>query len=760
MLKWSLGFLFGCCSIFWLSEPLSNIAWLITILLLVLLVAISGRIYDKSLTAAIFHCAIHGAIGFCLGLLWLNFHSEVRLKQRIEQPLPEPHIIEAKLVSIPQVYNELLQFKAQVLTSDNDQFNGKKLKISWYQYPQELAQSQQLPRLGEVWRMELLIKPISAALNIAGYDAEKQAFIENVAAKASIRKNNAIKVTETSSYSIAHWRQSIFEHLADFDNAGILQALLVGEKSNIHSMQRQSIQALGISHLLAISGLHISIIAGLVFWIGLKASVQLGRLGLTVTPLLFAGILSIVAALLYSALAGFSVATLRALIMWCAVVFSLIMANEQKIWRNLAIAVTVILIIDPLSVLSYGFWLTCIAIAIIASLFIGRVKNAKPILMTIKLQWYISLGMGLLVWFLFLQVSLVAFFINLLLIPVFGLVILPFIFLGFIVLVLFNSKALLKIIDIAISDFFQWFNPELLASGNLFFKAYLNEYLLLLLLMVYLLYLLPIGRIKVLPIIVLLVACFSILKPAKNEQYKLVVFDVGHGLANLIYNDQTAILYDVGYANDGFSYAEASLIPSLRKLGIKQLDLLVISHNDLDHSGGLEAITKAFKVERLVTAESCEQQNQLAYNDLQLSFYSAINSGAQNTNNQSCVLKITSQNNSVLLTGDIEKAAEHELLLQRHDLQANILLSPHHGSNTSSTYPFIKKVNADLVIHSTDRFNRYGFPKAKVVMRYQDMDYQQVSTGCLGMISINLSNNEIQKMRQKRRIWRFTECEV
>lgn len=124
------------------------------------------------------------------------------------------------------------------------------------------------------------------------------------------------------------------------------------------------------------------------------------------------------------------------------------------------------------------------------------------------------------------------------------------------------------------------------------------------------------------------------------------------------------------------------------------------------------------------------------------------------------MVKVTTNNKSVLLTGDIEKEAEFQLLKSNFEFKSDILISPHHGSNTSSTYPFIKKIAADLVIHSTDRFNRWGFPKQRVIHRYNEMSYQQLSTGCTGMLAINLKTNEITKMRQKRRIWRLSECSL
>ncbi len=758
MLKWILGFLLGCCSIFWLSEPLPKWGWLLILIFVALLIVVSGRIYNKSILIRNFGRIL---IGFCIGLLWLNFHSELRLKQRISEPLLKPHIIEAKLVSIPQIYHELLQFKVDVIASDSRLLVGKKLKVSWYQYPKKLVINNRLPKLGETWQFVVSVKPIVSALNVAGYDAEKQAFIDKVNAKATIKKDSALKLKSAPTISVDSFRQYLFEELASFENSGILQALIIGEKSSINEAQNQTIRALGISHLLVISGLHISIVAGIVFWLSLKFSVHLKRIGLSLTPLYLAGMASLLAALLYSALAGFSIATLRALLMWAAVVISITSANERKMGYSLALAILVILLLDPLSLLSYGFWLTFAAIGIIAIVLMGRVKLSSKWLLGAKIQWKISLGMGLLIWFLFQQISFVTFAVNLILIPLFSLIILPLVFVSLLPLLIFGSRILLGAVDTLISQFFDFFSAEFIQNHNFFVHSYLDGSMLIALAMAYGLYVLPLGRLKWLPIAAISsIALLASIKPQSNDDYRLAVFDVGHGLANLIYNDRVAILYDTGFANQGFSYAETSIIPSLRSLGIAKIDLLVISHEDLDHSGGVEKIKNAFPVLQIIDSKTCLSQQVVKFPDLELNFYSAKNKYINKKNNQSCVLRAKANNRTVLLTGDIEKSAESYLLEQAINLQADILLSPHHGSNTSSTYPFIKTIAAKQVIHSANRFNRFGFPKPKVVSRYKDMGYQQFSTACSGMLMIDLSTGDIKKMRHKRRIWRLEACRI
>ncbi|MRX26946.1 DNA internalization-related competence protein ComEC/Rec2 [Kangiella sp. HZ709] len=764
MLKWILGFLIGCCSIFWLKEPFLLLESSLIIIAILFLLVVLGRIKKESYRLK---TGLLISLGFAAGVAWLNIHSQLRLSKQIREPLTESHIIEAKVVSIPQVYDGLIVFKAKVLTSDKQNLKGLKLKFSWYQYKDrdvEKLATVEIPKLGELWQFKVSIKPITSALNIAGYDAERQAFLESISGKANIKNGDAKRLSLVSNFSIYALRQLIYERLSEHENAGIFQALLIGEKSLVSAKQRQIIQALGISHLLAISGLHISIIAGLCFWLSYKTIIAINKLGFSISPIYISGVISLLAAISYSALAGFSIATVRAMIMWGVFILAISTSSHNSLIRALAIAALMVLLFDPVSVLSYGFWLTFLSIVIIGTVLFGRVTSQSKFLLGVKVQWHISLGMALLVVFMFQQISLISFAINLVLIPVFSILLLPLIFISILLEIFFDVNYPIAVIDNALSSIFSWINVESLKSLGLFLKAYIIKPMLFLLLLIYLFLLIPIGKLKALPIMALCLTILTItLNQKKDLVYKLLVFDVGHGSANLIYNDEYAILYDTGFANDGFSYAESTLIPTIRKLGIKQINLIIISHKDLDHSGGAKAIQNAFVIDEVIDSSSCQQLNHFSFKALQLVSFSYKSFNNLKPNNSSCVVKVIIRNTSILLTGDIEKEAEKYLLNNdSNQLKADVLISPHHGSNTSSTYPFIKTVDAPLVIHSTDRFNRYGFPKDAVLKRYSEMHYRQLSTGCAGMVTIKLGSLELQteKMRQHRRIWRLKECQL
>ncbi len=759
MLKWILSFLLACCCIFWLASPLGLWHWLLLAVSILLLLTLSPimKIWGSFLqNPGWFKSILVSISGFCFGLAWISIHAQQRLNDQITLPQPRLAIIEAKLVSIPEIYHDSIHFDVM------DQ-QGKKLRLSWYQYEKDKEAttflSETLPKLGEKWRFRVRLKPIYSALNPAGFDGERYAFTQGLTARGNIQKNQAERLEEASLFSLSYLRQWIYEELDHYENAGILQALILGEKAKISVKQQNIIRSLGISHLLAISGLHIAIIAGLSLWLTQKLVSQIGWLNKSFSPLNYALLVSIIAALFYSALAGFSVATLRALLMWLAVVYSLLNARQAGLVKNLGFALLIILLLDPLAVLSYGFWLTFAAVVMIGLILMGRPFKASRWLLAIKLQFYLSFGMSLLNIGLFQQLSLISFFANIILIPLFSLIILPFLFLSVVSKIIFNWTLPLKSFDYGLSHFFNWVEQLQLVDTGLFLDVYLPGWLLIVLALIFILMLYPLSKVKYIPMNVLLViATLGFFNQPKQQDYKLIVFDVGHGLANLIYNQQTAILYDSGFANEHFSNANLYVLPSLRKLGIRKIDLLVTSHQDLDHSGGYQNIKSQLKVLEEIDQDNCKTDQQWIFNGMKLSVVYAQTNPDVKANNRSCVIKVETENKSVLLTGDIEKLVELALARRPELIHSDILLAPHHGSNTSSTYPFIKSVSPEIVIHSTDRFNRYGMPHPKVVARYRDFKIQQLSTGCSGAIRINLNTGELQQMRSEYRSWRNRIC--
>ena len=219
-------------------------------------------------------------------------------------------------------------------------------------------------------------------------------------------------------------------------------------------------------------------------------------------------------------------------------------------------------------------------------------------------------------------------------------------------------------------------------------------------------------------------------KPAIGA-YELNVLDVGQGLAVVVMTHAHTLVYDTGARfSDRLDSGEAVLLPFLRHRGVETIDLLIISHGDGDHIGGAVSLLEAFPetpvlgrgIDRL-GAESraaCEAGQRWEWDETVFSVLHPDDAPYKTTNNQSCVLKIEGRGGSVLIAGDIEKEIENKLLAKnREELAADILIAPHHGSKTSSTPDFIEAVSPRSVIFAAGYRNRYQFPAAAVVRRYQ-----------------------------------------
>ncbi|PXF62802.1 DNA internalization-related competence protein ComEC/Rec2 [Kangiella spongicola] len=773
MFKWILGLLVGCSALAILPTIPPKLVWLGLLASSIASLLLSRRTEKPLLQAFLLLFS-----GFLFGLGWSLTHASWRLSAQI--PAPENnsvHIIEAVIDSLPVIYPEYCQFRIKVEQTDSEALLNKQLLLKDYS-------SQCEYQLGDKWLIQVKLKPIYGPVNQAGFDYERYIFQQGLDGKGYIKSSSLLEPANT--YSISSLRQTLFEKLKPYTNSGLLQALVIGEKSGIPLADKELLRQLGLSHLVAISGLHISIMAGLGFWLlyqCLGFSVLITRKKF-LEPYRIALLASCLVAALYSALADFSIPTVRALIMWCCVALLAMSQRQGALLSGLKLALFIILLIDPLSVLSPGFWMSFTAVVVISFMLVGRVKQQvqglkrwrDALYQLIKLQIGITLLLVLPSLLIFGEANFSGLLVNIVVIPVFSVLLLPAIILA-VVLSLMGSDWLLHIIDNFMSKCLAWARDSLEPMSHfLKLDGYFEPWLLISLFVVGLLLLLPLGRLRA-PLLPL--ACLFVLQgfvPNYSQQPRAIVFDVSHGLAVLLTDGKHHILYDTGYAANEGSAFESYIYPSLKKLGIHHLDALILSHKDNDHSGGAKDVVTKLPVKELVVghwsqsswfsgkAAVCET----GYSQTIGTFHiKAIypNSSSDGTNNDSCVISVKSadlkHSFSLLLTGDIEKEAEYELAERLgKQLESNILIAPHHGSNSSSTYPFLKMVNPQETIYSTERYSRYRLPHHKVIRRYSDFGIKQLHTGCLGQITINLADNHHSYERHNQRIWRKQACSV
>ena len=221
------------------------------------------------------------------------------------------------------------------------------------------------------------------------------------------------------------------------------------------------------------------------------------------------------------------------------------------------------------------------------------------------------------------------------------------------------------------------------------------------------------------------------------------MLDVGHGLSVLISKDGKGVLYDTGNRWEGGSAAEQNIAPFLRWKNI-QLEQIIISHNDMDHRGGFEFLQTMYPAANLrdssisgVPHLPCIAGQQWLWQGLNFTVLWPEKPTADARNADSGVIRVDDGRYRLLLTGDIESASEKALIKKwREGLKSTFLQVPHHGSNTSSTPPFLRAVQPDIALASAARFNKWHLPARKVVSRYNKARHDWRSTSISGQLSL------------------------
>lgn len=530
----------------------------------------------------------------------------------------------------------------------------------------------------------------------------------------------------------ARWVHALQQHTQGLSAQPWILALSVGDKSGLKIADWSMLRGLGISHLFAISGLHIGLVAGLGLLLGRLTGQH--RLGL---------LLALGLALAYAWLAGFSVPTQRALIM---LLFWLSIMAWGRFWsgrRILLTTMTLLLAVNPWWALNHGFWLSVLAVAALL-LLAGWQKRTN--------LWRLQLGLTVLllplVMLLFGGISWLSLPMNLVLIPLFTLLLIPLLLLACLLLWPAPNLAdgIFWLLDVLFNGLMGGLHSlNELASPWVWLSAQqLGVSFTLLLLPLLLL-----PRARILLLLPLTLMAFMLFP---RPQWEVRVLDVGQGLSVLVTQGKRALLYDTGNRfPSGFNMADAVILPVLRYLGIKELDYLVVSHDDQDHSGNRDYLARTLLIGKRgkqgkrgelgerwgawPDGQRCRAGQAAHWGELELKVLWPV-SLSGHSNNDSCVLHITDGRISVLLTGDIEAKAEQGLLATHQHLNAGLLLSPHHGSKSSSTLAFNQAVNPDWVVHTAGFGNRWGFPSAEVVVRFEQQNVRQLITGELGMVHL------------------------
>ncbi len=621
-------------------------------------------------------------------------------------------------------------------------------------------------RPGEIWRLNVKLKRPRGRVSPGTFDFQSYLLSQGVAASGSVVRS---KFNERVGGGCADdWLGCIRTDLSqkmdesmDANYVGLAKALTLGDKTGISKEQRRILEQTGTIHLLAISGLHVGLVAVFGFQIGLFAIRLVQFLRPSFVSLGLASACSIGLALFYSLLAGFSLPTQRALIMVCVFHGAILLGRKVPVWLVWMWALLLVVVFDPLAVQSSGFWLSFGAVAVLLWCFVGypSLPKWKGLL---RAQWVIFIGLSIPSLLIFSGVSLSAPLANIIAITYVSLLVVPVLLIGLAsVFWLPNAGNFLFVITATLLEWLVKFLQVINEWLPGFFYRALGEPSLLVVLIALLgaiLYLSPIPlRLRLLAIPCLLPLWF----PSPNRYpFAIHFLDVGQGSAVVLEINDQVYLYDTGppygMGNDA---GEQVIAPFLRARGFNRIDGLWVSHNDSDHTGGLASLQRQFDVaqlwagETLKGAQLCQQGQSWLLDDVSIKVLwpPALDDRSEHylfstplkSNNYSCVLEIEAFGKRMLLTGDIEHRAEIALLISGHlPEKVDIFMAPHHGSKTSSGVDFLNHTQPELVVVTSGYKNRYGHPASSVTARYEQLGIEWVNTADSGTLSWVVDENE------------------
>ncbi|MFE8071638.1 DNA internalization-related competence protein ComEC/Rec2 [Marinobacteraceae bacterium S3BR75-40.1] len=631
-----------------------------------------------------------------------------------------------------------------------------RLRLRWY------GASDRFDMSGPA-RLTVRLKRPHGSYNTAGFRYERWLFRHGYYATGTIRSvNGADDIRCGWSCQYHRWRtdgvRSVVALWRDHEHAALAEALIMGSRGALTPEHWQRLKETGTAHLVAISGLHIGLMAALAAWVARTLGLLLlgERFGPRAVPLLTAfTALSVAGG--YALMAGMTIPTQRALIMVAVGTWTLLRPRLLSVWDAWLIALVLVLLLDPFAPLAPGFWLSFGAVAVLLTLFWGRARRLKGWRALVVAQ----LGIGLMLWPLLSALGLPAspggFVANLLAVPWMSLGIMPLLLPG--VLLLAWGVAPPDVWTTAVDWSLEllWRGLEMIQQmvamrGGSLSLPHLDAAEALLLVLAFSACLLPfMGSKRMLLLLALLLPMLGGFHRGEGNrmvaQPEIRVFDVGQGLAVLVRSGDRALLYDTGPESpSGFNAVESYLLPSFAALGVRRLDWLVLSHGDSDHAGAWEKLPRALQVERIVSGEPqalqgartpkpCPDGQQYRLGQWNLSFWQTQTKDAD-ANGLSCVLALTSDHGSALLMGDAGIQQEREWLSSHETHSFDVLLAGHHGSRSASSAAFAEAVAPRYAVYSSGYRNHYGHPHPDVLNRFDRVGATNLTTAGNGELRL------------------------
>lgn len=714
------------------------------------------------------------------GSMYSSWRAELRLSNG-QVPAGDLVTVTGRVRGLPA--SDGIVHRFDFVRDDAAPGEAERLRLVWYDNE---ARGHAVPALlpGERWQLRVRLKPAHGFANPGGFDYERWLLQRGVRATGSVRHGPINRKLDARPARwidrIDRWRAArrgeLEALLPDTPARAALLALTLGDQSALSRDDWHRLQVTGTGHLMAVSGLHITLVAATLGWLASACWRRVPALALRM-PAMQAGVVAgVLPALAYALVSGFGIPAQRALVMLSVLALVLLRRQETRVATGWSLALVAVLLFDPWAVLSLGFWLSFLAVAVILICLSGRPvvpRRWRRSRQALRMQWGLSVALAPVVLGGFGVVSLISPLANLLVVPLAG-VLLP-----------------LALLALLLSWSPLWWLAHLLASGVFALIDRMASLPLAALSPI----VPPVGWLAVavlgmglmllprpLPLrwpaltLLLLPLLWQAPRPDQGEAW-VTVLDVGQGSAIHLQTAGHDIMIDAGprYGRgaDAPDAAERAVLPYLRSRGVSRLDMLLLTHQDADHIGGAASLIGALPPSQLVRQpgrddapglsglpyEVCEAGRIWRRDGVLLQvLHPVLPAPTMSRNNRSCVLSIETAGGRMLILSDLEAEGEAALLARGADgFASDVLVAPHHGSRTSSTAALVAAIRPSTVVYSVGFRNGYGHPHPEVVARWAQSGASQRRTDRDGAIEVRLGQDSVRIddwRSSNRRYWR------
>lgn len=737
--------------------------WPVSLLLLLLAIALASRGLRRGHAVALL-------AGWCLlGFALAGLHAARSLALQLPATWEKRDcVVTGQVLDLPdhEVRRTRFTFRVDRDALQPQPLRGRDLRLAWYDDGPAVRRSL---KAGQRWQLQVRLRAPRGLRNPGGFDSEQYALAQRTAASGYVRAPQRARLLRQAS-GLAAWREGMSARIGELPppSARFVRALALGDVRGLDDGDWNVLRANGLTHLIAISGFHVGLVAGLfalmargLWWLW---PVTLARRWPAPIAAAAAGVLG---AAVYSAVAGFALPTVRTALMIAVVAAVRMFRRPQRMADSLALAAFAVLLVDPLAVLGAGFWLSFAGVAWL--LWCLPHGGRRPLRDFFSAQGVATVGLLPLSAVLFGQASLAGLAANLIAVPWWSLVVVPLSLLGLGLETLHAGTGTWAWSVAAWCFELSWPLFEGLAASPLavWWLPEPRWFALPLALLGAFWWLLPRGVPgKPLALLLWLPLLWPDRQLPRHGEAELVVLDVGQGLSVLVRTAHHVLLYDTGPSvRDGFDAGERVVVPGLHALGVRRLERVVVSHADNDHAGGLAAVGQVFALTDIAAPEgaplpatrSCVAGDAWEWDGVRLSVLHPPPYFPYLGNEASCVLRIEAEGATALITGDIGEVVERGLLRRdRAAVRADVVLVAHHGSAGSSDPGFIAATGARHAVVSSGHGNRFGHPRPAVMQRWRDAGARTHDTAIDGALRVRLGGEgaTVESRRQAQpRLW-------